>query len=154
MNRATHQINHRRSHVWLSLALLCLSAVTLANDKPFEQYGNTKIYYSVFNSSFLRAEVAAAYGITRGRDRGLVNISVVENDLPAGKTAQVTGTATNLLAQQQVLDFMEVREGDSVYYLAPFRFGKEDPLTFRIQVKIADQPMRTLSFTRKLYHDQ
>lgn len=140
--------------VWLGFALLWLAGAALANDKPFEQYGNTKIYYSVFNSSFIRPEVAAAYGITRGRDRGLINISVVEDDLPAGRTAQVSGTATNLLAQQQTLEFVEIREGESVYYLAPFRFDKEDPLTFRVQVKTADQPVRTLSFSRKLYHDQ
>jgi len=154
MYTATLFRNLHRRPVWLGLALLWLTGAALANDRPFEQYGDTKVYYSVFNSSFIRPEVAAAYGITRGRDRGLVNISVVMDDLPAGRTAQVSGTATNLLSQQQSLDFMEIREGDSVYYLAPFRFDREDPLNFRIQVKTADQPTRTLNFSRKLHHDQ
>ena len=154
MNTAIAPRKLRRYPAWLGLTLLWLTGATLANDRPFEQYGNTKIYYSVFNSSFIRPEVATAYGITRGRDRGLINISVVVDDVPAGRTAQVSGSATNLLAQQQTLEFVEIREGDSVYYLAPFRFDKEDPLTFRIQVKTADQPARTLSFSRKLYHDQ
>lgn len=154
MNTATLRANLRRCPVWLGLALLWWSGAVLANDRPYEQYGDTKIYYSVFNSSFIRPEVAAAHGITRGRDRGLINISVVVDDLPSGRTSQVSGTATNLLAQQQVLEFMEIRDGDSVYYLAPFRFDKEDPLTFRIQVQTADQPARSLSFSRKLYHDQ
>ena len=154
MNVLAARRHLRRFPACLGMVLLWLAGSAIANDRPFEQYGNTKVYYSVFNSSFIRPEVASAYGLTRGRDRGLVSVSVVVDDLPVGRTAQVSGTATNLLSQQQRLEFLEIREGDAVYYLAPFRFDREDPLAFRVEVKTADQPARTLNFNRKLYHDQ
>jgi len=139
----------------LGLAALLLVAVAAsASDKPYKQYGNTKVYFSAFNSSFIKPEIASLYNIARGRDKGLVNISVIVDDLPAGRTAEVSGTVSNIFAQQQSLDFFEVREGDSVYYLAPFDFENEDSMTFNIQVKAADKPPHNLSFQRKFYRDQ
>ena len=79
---------------------------------------------------------------------------MIVDDLPAGRTAQVSGVVSNIFAQQQSLDFFEVREGDSVYYLAPFDFENEDSMTFNIQVKTADKPAHTLKFQRKFYRDQ
>ncbi len=150
----THPVTRTRPLAWLAATLLALAGTAIASDEPFAQFGDTKIFYSVFNSSFIKPEVAAIYDIARGPNRGLVNISVVVNDEPAGRAAHVTGSATNLLGQQQTLDFHEVREGDSVYYLAPFRFDNEDPLNFRIQVRPAGEPERNLTFTRMLYRDR
>lgn len=139
----------------LGLAALLLWAVAAsASDKPYKQFGDTKVYFSAFNSSFIKPEIASLYNIARGRDKGLVNISVIVDDLPAGRTAQVSGVVSNIFAQQQSLDFFEVREGDSVYYLAPFDFENEDSMTFNIQVKTADKPAHTLKFQRKFYRDQ
>lgn len=136
-------------------ALLLCAFGASANDKPYKQFGATKVYFSAFNSSFIKPEIASLYNIVRGKNKGLVNISVIVDDLPSGVAAQVSGTVSNLLAQQQVLDFVEIREGDSVYYLAPFTFDNEDPLTFSVQVKTAaDESARGISFKRTFYHDK
>lgn len=139
--------------LWMPLlALLTFSAQ--ADNKPYKEFGNIKVYYSSFNSSFILPDVATAYNITRGKDKGLVNISVIANDKIGGTTALVNGAVFNIFAQQQKLKFFEVREGDIVYYLAPFEFENEDSMTFKIQVQPdPNKPAYSISFQNKFYHD-
>lgn len=145
------------SWLWLSLMALIVALASVnaqANDKSYKQFGQTKIYYSSFNSSFILPSIASAYNISRGKDKGLVNISVIVDDNVGGITAETKGTVTNILGQQQKLVFFEVREGDSVYYLAPFKFDKEDYMTFKITVQPhSGKPAYSLSFQNKFYHD-
>ncbi len=137
--------------------LLSLSASlqSFAADQPFKAFGDYKVFYSAFNSSFIRPDVAASYNITRGRDWGLVNIAVVKNGANGGSTALIKGHVANILAQQQTLKFFEVREGKVVYYLAPFRFEDEDAMTFKISIQPdPDKPAHNISFQRRFYHDE
>ena len=142
--------------LWLPLvALMALSAFSaFADNKPYKEFGDIKVFYSSFNSSFILPEIANTYKITRGKDKGLVNISVIVGDKIGGKTALVKGTVSNIFAQQQVLKFYEVREGNVVYYLAPFEFENEDSMTFKIQVQPdPNKPPFSLSFQNKFYYD-
>lgn len=141
------------------LVAICLGLLAnqgaLAQEKAFKKFGDTQVFYSAFNSSFIAADIANIYNITRGKDKGLVNIAFVPEGAAQGQTALVGGTVNNLLAQQQQLEFTEVREGDAVYYLAPFTFDNEDPLTFTIHVRPADSEVtHTFTFQRTFYHDQ
>jgi len=138
----------------LLVGLLLFSLGAAANDQPYKTFGDNRVYYSTFNSTFVSASVASAYNITRGKDQGLVNIAVVPNGSGHGATALVGGTVNNLLAQQQKLEFTEIREGDAVYYLAPFRFSNEDPLSFTVHVRPAGtDTTHTLKFKRTFYRD-
>lgn len=139
----------------LLIAALWSAHGAWAEDRPFREFGDYRVYYSAFNSSFIDPEIAAAYEIVRGRDRGLINIAVVPMGTIGGRPAQVSGHVANIFAQRQKLDFFEVREGDAVYYLAPFRFEHEDSLTFNVTVKPApDLPSYTLSFQKTFYRDR
>ncbi len=138
----------------LMSALLLLAIHAFAGDQSFKAFGDYKVFFSAFNSSFVSPEVAASYNITRGKDWGLVNIAVVRDGAQGGSTALVKGHVSNIIAQQQVLDFFEVREGKVVYYLAPFRFEDEDSMTFKISLKPdPDKPANNISFQRRFYHD-
>ncbi len=144
---------------WSSLGLLLagmLAALaTRADDQPFRDFGDHRVHYSAFNSSFLDPKIAAAHDIVRGGDRALINIAVVPVGASGGRLAQVSGHVTNIFAQRQELEFVEVREGDAVYYLAPFRFEHEDALTFNVTVRPApDLPSYSLSFQRTFYRDR
>ncbi len=135
-------------------AMLLLSLQVLADNRSFKAFEHYKIFHSAFNSSFITPEVAATYNITRGKDWGLVNIAVVKDGDQGGSVALVKGHVANMVAQQQVLKFFEVREGKVVYYLAPFRFENEDSLTFKISVKPdPDKPAHDISFQRRFYYD-
>ncbi|TNE76546.1 MAG: DUF4426 domain-containing protein [Gammaproteobacteria bacterium] len=141
-------------YFWLAfLALFALSVQ--AGDKPYREFGDLKVFYSAFNSSFIQPEIASSYKIIRGKDRGLVNIAVLRNNKPGGTTALVKGTVSNIMGQQQILEFFEVREGDTVYYLAPFRIDNEDYMTFKVDVTPdPNQPPLSLTFQKTLYQDE
>ena len=142
----------------IAATLLCSFMLTafsaFADDKPFKEFGDNRVYYSAFNSSFIDPDIAGLHNISRGKDKGLVNIAVVPEGGKSGETALVSGTANDLLQRQQILDFVEIREGDAVYYLAPFSFENEDPLTINISVRPAGaSTTHEFSFQRTFYHD-
>jgi hypothetical protein len=91
----------------------------------------------------------------RGEGKGLVNIAMVK-ELGVGVEGTVTGTVSNILQQSQTLDFIAVREQNTVYYLAPFKFDNEDFLTFKINVKPRVDSLNygyDFKFQKKMYHD-
>ncbi len=140
-----------------SLFMTLCSFAYAANDaqKAFKDH---TVLYSAFNSSFISPEIASTYNIIRGKNRGLINIAVLENNAntnTGGKPALVRGHVANILGQQQTLDFFEVNEGTASYYLASFRFDNKDYLTFKISVQPnPDKPADEISFQRTFYHDQ
>ncbi|MBT5332285.1 MAG: DUF4426 domain-containing protein [Porticoccaceae bacterium] len=143
----------------LILALACCLGFAPAHAQTdiSKDFGDYRVYYSVFNSSFITPEIAALYGLTRGSNRALVNISLIRTSADGdslGLPAQVSGTARNLIMQNTPLNFVEIDEGDVTYYLASFRFDDQDPLHFDIEVNHEDTRVpHKLSFTRTLYAD-
>ena len=50
------------------------------------------------------------------------------------------------------LAFKEIREGETTYYIANFRFSNEENLTFKLNVKPAGQDKTLpLQFTQTVY---
>lgn len=115
--------------------LALLSAPTLHAQTGSERFGDYQVYYSVFNSTFVPPEIASLHGLVRAEDRALINISVVPVSGGLGESATITGTATNLLQQQQTLDFQEISESDATYYIAPVRHLNEEIYNFRIKIQ-------------------
>jgi hypothetical protein len=120
-----------------------------------EKFGDYTVHYNVFNSTNIPAKVAETYKLVRGKDRALVNISLTktENGSPSlGLPAVVSGVQKNLMQQKQGLEFIEIKEGEATYYLAPFVFNNEELLHFDISVSSDEnaQPM-TFTFYRTLY---
>ena len=107
------------------------------------------MHYSVFNPSFLRAEVAQRYDVVRGRDKALVNVSVLDGERSV--IVPVTGTVKNLLGQSQALNFREVREGDAIYYLATLTYQDRDTLRFEISADLPGYGMAVVRFQQTLY---
>ncbi len=139
------------------LASLCLSLTAHAQSGS-ETFGEYQVYYSVFNSTFVRADIASTYQLNRARDRALVNVSVARIGGGAsnlGLPAEVSGTASNLLQQTQNLEFRKIDEGDATYYIASVRHTDEEVYNFRIQLQPegAERPFE-LSFSQKLYIDK
>jgi len=128
------------------------------DNQPFQEFGDYKVYFSVFNSSFIQPDIAQAYNLTRGKDRALVNIALVKKkDVgdTEGLATTIKGHSQNLMQQRRDLEFMEINEQSAVYYLAPVRFTNEEILHFTIEVKpnANSRPM-TVTFSKKLYVDR
>jgi hypothetical protein len=122
-----------------------------------QQFGSYTVHYNVFNSTSIPPQVAETYKLVRGKGRALVNISLTKTEKGAtslGRPTVVIGITRNLMQQQQNLKFIEIKEGEATYYLAPFVFNNEELLHFEIQVieETENRPFK-VSFTRTLYTD-
>lgn len=132
------------------VALLALAA-GLANAEQFARYGQWRVHYIAFNASLLSATIAERYGIVRGRNKGLVNITAV-GAAGRGERASVTGHYRNLLGQTYDLEFREIDDGDAVYYLAAFDFDNAETLRFEVLLDLPGHGTETLRFQQPLYH--
>ena len=56
------------------ISLLVLSAPALGQQS--EKFGDLELHYSVVNTTFLSAEIAELYGITRGKQRAILNLAL------------------------------------------------------------------------------
>lgn len=123
----------------LCLALGAMTAASHAQPGISVVDGDFEVFYSAFNTSFLSPEVARAAGVVRGADRGLLNISIIDNSsgqpksVPAGR---IEGESFDLLHRRK-LEFNEVVEPGARYYLAPFRISNDNEI---IVFDIALQP--------------
>lgn len=136
----------------LILALILMPLQAYSADQEYATHGDYKIFHSAFNSVFIDPQIASAYNIVRGKDKGLVNIAVVRGS-GTGQAATVEGYVSNIFQQQQVLEFFQVSEQNAVYYLAPFEFENEDFLTFKIKVTPAQASSKEIKFQKIMYHD-
>jgi len=135
---------------WLLIVLWLTSPITRA--EQMQAFGDWEVHYALFPTEFLNPQIASQYQVTRGRDRALLNISVLDvNDNPV--RAEVAGTMTNLLSQQQSLAFQEILEGVAVYYLAPVRHTDREVLRFRITIRPPGDGEKVLTFQQTMYWD-
>jgi len=122
-----------------------------------KKVGDSMFYYSVFNSQFISPKVAKEYGITRGHNRAMVNISttdILEQGESLGQPATVSGYAQTLIGQKIPLEFRAISYPTTVYYIAEFRYSSREVINFYIDIT----PQRTgkttsLEFSKKLYHE-
>ena len=133
------------------IVALLLVGASVANSEQFERYGPWRVHYIAFNASLLSATIAERYGIVRGRNKGLVNITAV-GTAGRGERAGVTGRYRNLLGQTYDLEFREIDDGNAVYYLAAFDFDNAETLRFEVALDLRDHGVETLRFQQPLYH--
>ncbi len=117
-----------------------------------------KVIYSVFNSKFLTPEISAQYGLKRNDDLTLLNVVVTKDGKEVetlGLPATLEGSARNLLQQKQQLEFLTIKEGDTVYYIAPVKHHNQEVFNFNLKVTPEGEtkPLKIL-FSKKLYSDR
>ena len=136
---------------FVSLVFCLLLALPAVAERK-QTFGELDVHYSVFNSSFLQPDVAAAAGLTRSKTVGVLNIAALKDG--KGQVAKVNGTLNNLLGQTSELKFKQVLESGAVYYLAEFPLRQREMLTFSIQVQIGDAAPHTLTFNQEVFPDE
>lgn len=132
--------------------LFCLLLALPAFAERKQTFGELDVHYSVFNSSFLQPDIAAAAGLTRSKTVGVLNIAAIEGG--KGQPAKVSGTLKNLLGQTVELQFKQVLESGAVYYLAEFPLREREILTFSVNVQIGDGAPHTLTFNQEVFPDE
>ena len=136
---------------FVSLVFCLLLALPAVAERK-QTFGELDVHYSVFNSSFLQPDIAAAAGLTRSKTVGVLNIAALKDG--KGQAAKVSGTLKNLLGQTSELKFKQVLESGAVYYLAEFPLRQREMLTFSIQVQIGDAAPHTLTFNQEVFPDE
>ncbi len=135
---------------WLVASVLLLSVSLQA--EQMQKFGDWEVHYILVPTTFLKPAIAEQYGIVRGRDRAYLNISVLDRGLDPVAVG-IDGTMTNLLGQQQHLEFREVREGNAIYYLTTIKYSDREVLRFEILVTPPEDSIKTLKFQQKMYWD-
>jgi hypothetical protein len=137
--------------VVLLFAFNTLHAAELNQDST-QVFGDYTVHYTAFNSTFIQPSIAAHYGITRGKNQTLINISVHNKDGQA-IDAKLDAYAQNLMQQKKPLTFKTITEQDAIYSIAPLRITNEEVFNFHITITPQNAAPFTLKFTRKLYSE-
>lgn len=125
-----------------------------AHASNMKKMGGMNIHYIALNATFLTPEIAKAYGIVRSKYNGLINISVLDNTIKThpAKFVSITGTARNLAGQNKAIEFIQVKEGDAIYYLAQVNYRNEETIVFDLNISDSSES-HNLKFSQKFYVD-
>ncbi len=151
-------MNARTSiRVFTSFLLLLASGSLTA--EQMREFGDYEVHYSVVPTSFIPPATAASYGLTRGKNRLLLNIAV-RRKTPADPLNETAAQAAVVSAQRHdlirpyELEFTEIREEGAIYYLSDFAVLNEEFSRFSVQVQITAEPLFEFEFSKKLYADE
>ena len=129
-----HPVNRIISLLAGMLLLLPL-AVATENSKDFGQF---VIHYNAMATDFLPPEIARQYRITRSRNRGMINITVLKKILGSpGQPvhARIEVMASNLAGQSRRIHTREIRDGNAIYYIGEFGVANEETLKFNVRAR-------------------
>jgi len=133
----------------LLMSTLLFSATT--NAEQYKSLGSFEVHYIALPSTFIQADTASKYKIKRSENNGLINISILDKkDGNKAVKSVLNGTGKNLIGQTHQLNFIEVKEGDAIYYLAEYPFTNEEIVNFTININ-ANNESKTLKFQHKFY---
>ncbi|MAQ60556.1 MAG: hypothetical protein CMQ10_00560 [Gammaproteobacteria bacterium] len=138
-----------------SLALLACLTAAVSHAQQMQRFGDFELHYIVIPTTTLQPDIAARYDISRGKDKALCNISVIDAN-GNGVSAVLEGSTQNLLGQRQDLSFREVVDGDAIYYLATIRHANEEVHRINIDARVqassgVKATSTNLKITQKLY---
>lgn len=116
--------------------------------------GDYKIFYTLFPSNFIPAEIADRYGIKRSAYENLLNVMVNKKGEFGGQKVKLIGHQKNLMQQLKTLKFKEIEEKNTVYYLAPVRISGQETLHFvlNVQTEGKTKPI-AIEFSKKVYSE-
>ncbi|OYQ11783.1 homoserine acetyltransferase [Pseudomonas mandelii] len=130
----------------------CLSVTAMAADiikgDRQEKFGDVTVHYNTFNSTFLTPDIAKAAELTRSKNQGVINVSVIKEGKPL--MAQVSGTVKDLTSQSVPLKFKQITEQGAIYYIAQFPVDQQEIRTFEIKVQNGDK-INTINFNQELF---
>ena len=125
----------------LSIALLF---PTMVNAERSQVFGDYTVHFNAISTHLLSPDIASHYQIPRSPNQGMLTIAVLKTARDnTGKpvAASITGTATNLSAQQSQLQMREIQEGTAIYYIDSFRVSNEETLSFDLEITPIDGGM-------------
>lgn len=156
----------------IAFALLNTLLVNIAIAQPTQDaapletsktFGDYEIFFNAIPSMTLLPEMAAKYRIERDKNIAYINITVFKKtgNNTAMQAAVLKGTSSDLMTNKALV-FREMREADSIGYVAQVSYNNREVLRFDVQIQpelkageVAPigSPFK-ISFTRKFYTEQ
>lgn len=139
------------------LLIICgFFSLSLHAEQKVKQ-GVYELHYNAFPSTFLSKEIANTYQITRSKNRGIINISVLDTSHTPSKAleAEIDLVVHNLLNQNKDVKLIKItEENQAVYYLGSFALNNQEDVNFRITVTPAGtEETISAQFSREFYTD-
>lgn len=135
--------------IMISLLLGFQSMALAENSQPV---GNYLVHYNALSTETLPPSVAKAYGITRSKNKGLLNISVLKKGGGfQGVEAELKVSATNLTGQRRDLELRKIIEQSAVYYISVFSVSDRETLDFSIDIKTADNQVGNIKLRQQFF---
>ncbi len=123
-----------------ALLMLAMTTTSSANDNV-RQFGDYTVHYNTLTTDMLPAEVASAHGITRSRNRGLLNIAILRDEEHSDEArgeaarARVNAATITLTGRYRSVSMQEIMDGDAVYYIGTFPIRDEEVLDFQVNIE-------------------
>lgn len=105
------------------LTLFIFLCASQAQGQQSERFDQFELHYSIVYTTFLTAEIAAKFGIPRGKDKAMLTLSVRDAEAGdiQGRPMEIEGRTWDLITGGN-MKVKEVKEGRATYYLVPFEF--------------------------------
>ena len=134
------------------LLSLLVSFHSQAFAESSESVGNFVVHYNALSTESLPPTVARAYGITRSKNKGLLNISVLKKGGNfEGVEADIDVSATNLTGQLRNIELRKITEQNAIYYISVFSVADRETLDFSIKVTTADNKTSNLKLRQQFF---
>lgn len=123
------------------------------------EFGRYTLRANAIPSDLLPAASARKHGIERARDRGVLNLVVLErrpDGSQATVAAEVAARQENLLGQSDAVEMRAIRENSRVSYLGTFGFAPLRNFRFMLRVRPAgsDETLTTAFEDRFVVRDK
>ena len=134
-----------------SAALLLILNSPILQAEQSTKYNDFEVHHTIFNSMFLNPAIASKYGLKRGENLGIINISILGTN--GHVSHPINGSYKNLLGQHFVLSFRKLADENAVYFIALFDFDDADILNFTINISLP-QGDEQIYLRKQMYRDR
>ncbi len=138
--------------IQLTIISLLLSFQSIAFAESSKTIGNFIVHYNAISTESLPPTVARAYGITRSKNKGLLNISVLKKGAGfQGVEAKIDVSATNLTGQLRDIQLRKIVEQNAIYYISVFSVANRETLDFSIKVITEDNQTGNIKLRQQFF---
>lgn len=138
--------------IHLAIITFLLSFQSISFAESSQAVGNFIVHYNAIPTESLPQTVARAYGITRSKNKGLLNISVLKKGAGfQGVEANIKVSATNLTGQLRDIELRKIVEQNAIYYISVFSVANRETLDFSIKVTTADNQTANIKLRQQFF---
>ena len=138
--------------IQLAIISFLISFNNIASAENSKAVGDYIVHFNAISTESLPPTVARAYGITRSKNKGLLNISVLKKGAGfQGVEADINVSATNLTGQLRDIELRKIVEQKAIYYISVFSVANRETLDFSIQVKTADNQTGNIKLRQQFF---